>query len=79
VNCNIITSMIKYFYLNDIGMTPITEESEKITIMVWLKLIQSLDSTTSTMSLFVSSNTNKFFTYTPFFLEMIIQKLIDYS
>jgi hypothetical protein len=71
--------MIKYFYLNDIGITPITEESEKITIMVWLKLIQSLDSTTSTMSLFVSSNTNKFFTYTPFFLEMIIQKLIDYS
>ena len=71
--------MIKYFYLNDIGMTLITEESEKITIMVWLKLIQSLDSTTSTMSLFVSSNTNKFFTYTPFFLEIIIQKLIDYS
>ena len=60
--------MIKYFYLNDIGMTPITEESEKITIMVWLKLIQSLDSTTSTMSLFVSSNTNKFFyIYTLFF------------
>jgi hypothetical protein len=79
VNCNIIASMIKYFYLNDIGMTLITEESEKITIMVWLKLIQSLDSTTSTMSLFVSSNTNKFFTYTPFFLEIIIQKLIDYS
>jgi hypothetical protein len=59
-------------------MTPLTEKSEKITIMVWLKLIQSLDSTTSMMSLFSSSNASKFISHTPFSLERIIQKLIDY-
>jgi len=28
LNCNIITSIIKYFYSNVIGMTPVTEKSE---------------------------------------------------
>jgi len=32
----------------------------------------------STMSLFSPSNANKFITYAPFYLERIIQELIDY-
>jgi len=38
LNCNIIASIIKYFYSNAIGMTPLTEKSEWILTMVWLKL-----------------------------------------
>jgi hypothetical protein len=47
--------------------------------MVWSKLTQKLDSATSTMSLFSSSNANKFITHTPLSLERIVHELIGYS
>jgi len=46
--------------------------------MVWSKLIERLDSATSTISLFLQSNVNKFITYTVLPLENIVQELIDY-
>jgi hypothetical protein len=48
-------------------MTPLTEEYE------WSKLTQTLDSATSTMSLFLPSNASKFITHTPLSLEKIVQ------
>jgi hypothetical protein len=45
-NCNIIASRIECFYSNAIGMTRLTEESELICTMVWLKSTQKLDSAT---------------------------------
>jgi hypothetical protein len=47
--------------------------------MDWAKLIQGLDSTMSTMYLFLSSNANKFIIHTLLHLERIIQELIGYS
>jgi hypothetical protein len=47
-------------------------------IMVWLKLIEMLDSAMLTMFLFSPSNVNKFIHIYPFPLERIVQELIGY-
>jgi hypothetical protein len=59
-------------------MTPLTEESEYILIIVWSKLTQKLDFATSKMSLFSPNNASKFITHTLLLLEMIVQELIDF-
>jgi hypothetical protein len=46
--------------------------------MVWSKLIQRLNSTTSKMSSLSQNNANKFITYTILSLEMIVQEFIGY-
>jgi len=78
LNCNIITSLIKFFYSNAIGMIPLIDGLEYTINMVWSKLIQRLDFAMSTMSLFLLSNANKFITHTLICLEKIVLGLIDY-
>jgi hypothetical protein len=69
----------KVFYSNTIGMTPLTDESEYILIMVWSKLIQRLDSVMLMISLVSPSNASKFITHIFLPLERIVQELIGYS
>jgi hypothetical protein len=49
-----------------------------ILIMVWSKLIQMLDTTKSTMSLFSPNNANKFIIHILLPLEIIVQEFIGY-
>jgi hypothetical protein len=78
IELHIITSLTKFFSFKCYWYN-IADRGIKVYIIFWSKLIQRLNFTTSTMSLFLLSNANKFITHTLFHLERIVLKLNGYQ